>query len=201
MDIDEPLRELGDIDSSALREAILSQEEAAWHEDTYRQQSYDVHDQTESIVLVFTDGSNWPESDVKKEPGWDRLADVAVPVMHELIKKHYPAGGTIIRAMAAKLVAGGKIKPHHDKHASFHCGHRIHVPITTNPRVRCMLDGRPYQFQIGQAYELNNQKQHSVMNKGTEDRITFIFDYVPPGPLAYVPGKGKRRPESQPNTN
>jgi len=22
------------------------------------------------------------------------------------------------------------------------------------------------------------------MNKGAEDRITFIFDYVPPGPLA-----------------
>jgi hypothetical protein len=58
-----------------------------------------------------------------------------------------------------------------------------------------MIDGRPYQFQVGQAYELNNQKQHSVMNKGTEDRITFIFDYVPPGPLAYVPGKGKRRRE------
>ena len=192
MDIDGPLRELGAIDTTALREAILSQEEAAWHEDTYRQQSYDVHDQTESIVLVFTSGDNWPKSDVKKEPGWDRIADVAVPVMHAIIEKHYPAGGTIIRAMAAKLVAGGKIKPHHDKHPSFHCGHRIHIPITTNPRVRFMIDGRPYQFEVGQAYELNNQKQHSVMNKGTEDRITFIFDYVPPGPLAYVPGKGKK---------
>lgn len=192
MDIETPLRELGDIDSTALTEAILSQEEAAWHEDTYRQQSYDVHDQTESIVLVFTDGENWPECDVKKEPGWDRIADVAVPVMHEIIEKHYPAGGTIIRAMAAKLLAGGKIKPHHDKHPSFHCGHRIHIPITTNPRVRFMIDGRPYQLQVGQAYELNNQKQHSVMNKGKEDRITLIFDYVPPGPLAYVPGKGKK---------
>ncbi len=60
MDIDGPLRELGAIGTTALREAILSQEEAAWHEDTYRQQSYDVHDQTQSIVLVFTDGSNWP---------------------------------------------------------------------------------------------------------------------------------------------
>ncbi len=201
MDIDEPLRELGAIDTTALREAILSQEEAAWHEDEYRQQSYEVHDQTHSIVLVFTDGSNWPKSDVRKEPGWDRLADVAVPVMHEIIEKHYPAGGTIIRAMAAKLVVGGKIKPHHDRHPSFHCGHRIHVPITTNPRVRFMIDGRPYQLQVGQAYELNNQKQHSVMNKGTEDRITFIFDYVPPGPLAYVPEKGKRRPESRPDNN
>ncbi len=197
MDIDGPFRELGAIDTTALREAILSQEEAAWHEDEYRQQSYDVHDQTQSIVLVFTDGSNWPNSDVRKEPGWDRIADVAVPIMHDIIEKHYPAGGTIIRAMAAKLVAGGKIKPHNDSHPSFHCGHRIHVPITTNPRVRFMIDGRPYKFQVGQAYELNNQKQHSVMNKGTEDRITFIFDYVPPGPLAYVKGQKKRPRESR----
>ncbi len=42
-----------------------------------------------------------------------------------------------------------------------------------------MIDGRPYRLQVGNAYELNNQKNHSVMNKGSEDRITFIFDYVP----------------------
>ena len=96
----------------------------------------------------------------------------------------------IIRAMAAKLLAGRRIDPHHDSHPSFHCGHRIHIPITTNPRVRFMIDGRPYQLQVGQAYELNNQKQHSVMNKGKQDRITFIFDYVPPGPLAVTPKAG-----------
>lgn len=189
MDIDVPLRELGEIDTNALRNAILSQEEAAWHEDEFRQDEYDVHRQTESIVLVFTDGALWPNSEVRKEPGWDRLADTAIPLMHEIIEKHYEPGGTIIRAMAAKLLAGCRINPHHDSHYSFHCGHRIHIPITTNPRVRFMIDGRPYQFQLGQAYELNNQKQHSVMNKGAEDRITFIFDYVPPGALAKIPDR------------
>ena len=82
-----------------------------------------------------------------------------------------------------KLLSGGKIAPHIDTHPSFHRGHRIHVPITTNPRVRFMIDGRPHQLQVGQAYEINNQKNHSVMNKGSEDRITFIFDYVPPGEI------------------
>ena len=196
MDIDVPLRELGAIDTTALREAILGQEDVAWHEDEYRQKTYHHHDQTRSIVLVFTDASKWPDADVRKEPGWERLADVAVPVMQEIIRKHYPTGGEVIRAMAAKLLVGGKIKSHCDVHASFHCGHRIHVPITTNPRVWFTIDGRPYQFAVGQAYEINNQKQHSVMNKGSEDRITFIFDYIPPGPLAYNPGNGKKRPES-----
>ena len=179
MNIDTPLRELGEVDIESLRDTILAQDDVAWHEDDYRQEQYDVHRETESIVLVFTNGENWPQCDVHKEPGWDRLADVAVPVMHDIIKRHYPPGGTIIRAMAAKLLAGGKITPHTDKHPSFHAGHRIHVPITTNARVRFMIDGRPYQFEVGQAYEINNQKMHSVMNKGKEDRITFIFDYVP----------------------
>jgi hypothetical protein len=33
---------------------------------------------------------------------------------------------------------------------------------------------------VGDAYEINNQKNHSVMNSGKEDRVTFIFDYLPP---------------------
>jgi len=184
MNIDTPLRDLGSTDVDALREAILCQEDAAWDEDAYRQQEYDVHRETESIVLVFTHGENWPNSEVVKEPGWDRLADVAVPLMHDIIGQFYPPGGTIIRAMAAKLLAGGKITPHRDRHPSFHAAHRIHVPITTNSRVRFMIDGQPYRFEVGKAYEINNQKTHSVMNKGKEDRITFIFDYVPPDALA-----------------
>jgi hypothetical protein len=187
LDIDTPIRELGPIDSEALVEAILAQDEAAWHEEKHRQQAYEVHRETESIVLVFAELDDWPEQlTVKKEPGWDRLAAVAVPVMHDIIGRFYPPGGSIIRAMAAKLLPGGKIKTHNDSHPSFHVGHRIHVPITTNPRVRFIIDGRPYKFEVGQAYEINNQKQHGVMNKGTEDRITFIFDYVPPEELGRV---------------
>lgn len=183
MDIGTPLRELGPVDSGALAEAILAQEAEAWHEDEYRQQEYDVHRQTESIVLVFVKLEQWPAMDVIKQPGWDRLADVAVPLMHDIIRRNYPPGGSIIRAMAAKLLPGAKISPHSDTHPSFHIGHRIHIPITTNPRVRFMIDGRPYSFKPGFAYEINNQRNHSVMNKGTEDRIHFIFDYVPPDQL------------------
>ena len=106
--------------------------------------------------------------------------------MNHIISNFYPPGGTVIRAMAAKLLAGGIINPHTDRHPSFHVGHRIHVPITTNPRVRFMIGGQPYQFKVGEAYESNNQMMHSVMNKGDEDRITFIFDYVPPDQIAQL---------------
>ena len=183
MDIGKPLRELGPVDSAALREVILAQAEDAWHEDEYRQEAFEVHHATQSIVMLFVDIERWPDIVVKREPGWPRLADTALPLMNDILSRFYPPGGTVIRAMAAKLIAGGKITPHTDRHPSFHHGHRIHVPITSNPRVRFMIDGRPYQFKVGEAYEINNQMTHSVMNKGGEDRITFIFDYVPPGQI------------------
>jgi len=187
MDIGVPLRELGEYDIAPLRDIILAQGEDVWLGNTYRQQEYEVHQQTQSIVMVFTDGSGWPDIEVRREPGWDVLAGAAVPLMHRIIADHYPPGGCIIRAMAARLSAGGVIKPHRDKHPSFHYGHRIHIPIYTNSRVRFMIDGRPYRMEVGKVYEINNQLQHSVMNKGAEGRINFIFDYVPPEHLGQSP--------------
>jgi Aspartyl/Asparaginyl beta-hydroxylase len=180
MDISTPQRDLGEVDYKALHDCILSQPEDAWNEQLLRQQSYDVHRDTESIVMLFCDES-WPDGEIHREPGWGRLADVALPVIEGIIAQHYQPGGTLLRAMAAKLKAGGRINPHRDSLHSFHLGHRIHVPITTNEGVRFVIDGRPYPFEVGKAYEINNQRKHSVMNMGDEDRISFIFDYVPAG--------------------
>ena len=43
-----------------------------------------------------------------------------------------------------------------------------------------MIDGRPKKMPIGHVYEITNQRQHSVMNKGSEGRINLIFDYIRP---------------------
>jgi hypothetical protein len=179
MNIKEAQRYLGEVDIRALRKAVLNQERAAWAEQMIRQQEYEVHRDTESIVLLFCDEA-WPDGEIYQEPGWDRLSDVAMPLIDHIINTYYAPGGTLLRAIVARLKAGGRINPHVDSLKSFHMGHRIHVPITTNVAVRFMIEGRPYQFETGKAYELNNQKKHSVMNMGKEDRITFIFDYVPP---------------------
>ena len=180
MDFEGNLRELGPVDSAPLTRAVLAMDEASWQEQQYRQKAYSVHEHTESLVLVFCEG--WPELQVTKEPSWEPLHTTAVPLMHDIIKQHYPPGGTIIRAMAAKLKSGGIISPHRDTHLSFVNSHRIHIPITTNNGVRFMIDGRPNQFEVGHAYEINNQRNHSVMNRGKQDRVTFIFDYMPAAP-------------------
>ena len=190
MDIEVPLKDLGEYEIEPLRQRVLGLEDKDWLGNTYRQQEYEVHKQTQSIVMVFTDGAGWPNIEVRREEGWDLLASDALPLMQKILEDHYPPGGTIIRAMAARLGPGGIIKPHRDKHPSFHYGHRIHIPLTTNPRVRYMLEGRPYHMDVGRVYEINNQKQHSVMNKGEDWRVNFIFDYVPPSHIDRTPEAG-----------
>lgn len=180
MNISEPLRDLGPVDIDALVREVERLTDNDWRAQTMRQDDFAVHHQTESVVLSFLDTNRWPDVVVNREYGWDLLADTAVPLMDEILERYYRPGGTILRAMLAKLPADGLIAPHVDKHHSFHMAHRIHVPVSTNERVRFMIDGRPYQLLPGNAYELNNQKLHSVMNKGDTDRVTLIFDYLPP---------------------
>ena len=179
MDIGVDQRCLGAVDVGALRDVILAQEDAAWTEQAIRQQVYEVHKDTESIVLLFCDEA-WPDGEIYREAGWDKLADVAMPVIENVIESFYEPGGVLLRAMAAKLKGKGRINAHRDNLHSFQIGHRIHVPITASPAVRYTISGKPYAFEVGNAYEINNQMKHSVLNMGEEDRISFIFDYVPP---------------------
>lgn len=183
MDIDVDQKLLGMLDISALRDRILTLDSSVWNEHQQRQLNYDVHQDTESVVLIFCDES-WPDGTIHKEAGWGHLADVAEPLMQQIIHDFYQPGGKIIRAMAAKLKPKGKIRPHHDSLRSFHMGHRIHIPITSNAAVRFTVNGKPCHLEEGLAFEINNQKKHSVMNMGNEDRISFIFDYVPAEQLA-----------------
>lgn len=182
MDIGVEQRRLGALDISALRETILAQDEVAWTEQALRQQNYEVHQDTESIVMLFCDES-WPDGEIYREAGYERLAEAAMPVISDIIERYYAPGGKVLRAMAAKLKAQGRIRPHRDTLKSFGMGHRIHIPVTSSEFVRFTIGGKPFVFEPGNVYELNNQMTHSVVNLGDEDRITFIFDYVPPGEL------------------
>ena len=183
MNIDTPVRELGPVEFEPLRDAVLAMDEVSWGEDQFRQKVFDVHYNTQSLVLLFVDLDQWPRIVISQAKGWEPLAEVAMPLVDRIIDQHYEAGGVVVRAMAARLDPGARILPHVDKHPSFHRGHRIHIPISTNHRVRFMIDGVPYRFTPGNAYEINNQKPHSVMNNGKTARIHFIFDYVPASEL------------------
>ena len=175
--IQTPTRALGPVDCRALTARVLAADESAWQSDNRRQNDYEVHAQTQSIVLVFFTG--WPKVEVFHAAGWPQFADVTLPVMTDIIARHYPPGGLVLRAMLARLPPGCRIDPHVDRHASFSVAHRIHVPLVTNPAVEFTVGLERIAPIAHHAFELNNGLPHGVVNHGDSPRIHLIFDYSP----------------------
>lgn len=182
MKLDVKLKTLGPVDHAAMKAATLAATKEEWLAEQLRQKTFDVHAATHSIILLFAEG--WPDVTISKHDGWARYSPIAMPVMQEVIKKHYSPQGTIIRAMFAKLLAGKSIDEHFDDHPTFSIGHRVHVPLITNERVRFVIDGADYHLKEGVAYEVSNLDYHYVANPSDEDRVHFIFDYVEDGAVA-----------------
>ena len=56
MDIGTPLRDLGEINAEPLIDSILSLDEESWNENLSRQEMFDVHKKTSSLVMIFCAG-------------------------------------------------------------------------------------------------------------------------------------------------
>lgn len=174
--IDTPTRPLGYVGADPLIERVLAADESEWYADNRRQDDYEVHAETQSIILVFFDG--WPTVKVSHAQGWHRFGDATMPVITELVAKHYPPRGMLLRVMLARLLPQRRIEAHVDRHASFSIAHRIHVPLLTNPAVEFIVGTERIATRAGEAFELNNKLPHSVYNGGDSARIHLIFDYA-----------------------
>jgi aspartyl/asparaginyl beta-hydroxylase (cupin superfamily) len=176
MKLDVRVRELGSVDYMPLKNAMCAVDPGVWDEDAIRQKSFEQHEQTRSIILLFAEG--WPEIKVVQRSGWKYFNREASALIDEILKKNYPPGGVVIRAMLAKLLAGGVISRHYDSGPTFAIAHRIHVPLITNEQVDFRVAGDHHYLAEGKAYEISNLDYHSVYNRSTQDRVHFIFDYA-----------------------
>jgi hypothetical protein len=75
------------------------------------------------------------------------------------------------------LTPGSAIKPHsdHDLGAQFGKA-RLHVPVTTNPRVEFWLRGELVVLREGECWYLDLSGTHSVTNGGETDRVHLVLD-------------------------
>ena len=176
MKLDVPLKTLGPVNYQALKFAVEDAPAEAWLEEEIRQKAFDVHKATQSIILLFTTG--WPEINISQHKGWRKYSPLALPIMRDIIARHYSPKGTVIRAMFARLLAGRKIDEHFDDHPTFTLAHRIHVPLITSEAVEFNISGVNHHLKEGIAYEVSNLDYHYVANPTDKDRVHFIFDYV-----------------------
>jgi hypothetical protein len=175
--IETPIRPLGYVDCQKLIDRVTAAEEGAWYADNRRQDDYEVHVETQSIILVFFTG--WPTVNVEHGKGWDAFGEVTMPIMEEVVSRHYPPGGMLLRVILARLLPKCRIDEHFDTHPSFSIAHRIHVPLLTNPQVEFTVGSQRIATRPHHAFELNNKMAHAVANLGDTARVHLIFDYAP----------------------
>lgn len=173
------------LDISALREAVLSTTEKEWNENQFRQERFEVARDVESILFKMNGsdllvGDNASKTEVWEDT-WNKWKDLVNPVINQAIRGYKGKEIAFVnKCMIARLRPNKKIEKHIDAALSFNCSHRIHVPLFTNPDVEFIVDGERVIMDEGNAYEISNKDEHSVVNKGSTPRIHLLFDiYIP----------------------
>lgn len=78
-----------------------------------------------------------------------------------------------------RLGPGSRIREHQDYNLGFEDGEvRIHVPVSTGPGVEFLLDGETVEMAAGEAWYLDLNLRHSVVNRGITARVHLVIDCV-----------------------
>ncbi len=171
------VRELGQVDVSALLGAVLALPEATWDtENASKPNRFGALDQTRHIIFRFVSNfQDWRNADDR--PLMAEWRDLLDPVLRQAVRPYGYSNSSFPRIMLARMAPGGVIHPHRDANPAAKWPHKIHVPLTTNDKTTFFVDGVGYHFSVGQAYEVNNMGVHAVRNDGDTDRIHLIFEY------------------------
>ncbi len=93
-----------------------------------------------------------------------------------------PRAGFAVLLLAVRFLRlrpGSRIREHTDLALGFDAGEvRIHVPVSTDPEVVFLLDGRRVEMGEGEAWYLDLNLRHSVVNSGTAPRVHLVVDCV-----------------------
>jgi len=181
---------LGNIEIDELKNLVLSLSDEQWDEFSIRQNIYEVHQNTRMIGLVYD--LDFRHSHPTRLPALAMFEEALRPILMKTAA-HYEESeigkqlladnklGYFIRASLVRLTAGCDITAHRDMNYSLTHSHRIHLAIISNDEVWFTVGNESINMRAGELYEVNNRRVHSVDNKGEEDRVHLILDFVLPG--------------------
>ena len=163
------------LDVSAIRDRVERLPPARWLE-SERERIFDVHRDTQALLMVHFEDHKYRKPEHREL--WYEFEEAVSPVI-SYVSRYYRNNGFVVRLMLAKLAAGGRIPRHTDAGWSLLNCHRIHLPIVTNEDVVFHVGGEDMNMKVGELWEINNGTVHGVENRGTEDRVHLIVDWMP----------------------
>jgi quercetin dioxygenase-like cupin family protein len=155
---------------------ILSDFNFDWDEFDFRQKKFDTHKETKSIPIIFDESFSLDKSTKTKHY---EIFKEEILKIEDYLKVAIEEEGFIFRAILVNLPKGKSIPPHKDQGESLSVPRRIHIPIITNPNCFFTVSDVTKNMKEGEIWEIDNAGQlHSVENKGEEDRIHLIVDFL-----------------------
>lgn len=136
------------------------------------------HHQAEDIILRFNDipediSQVVNDKDCFNYPALQELPQARV-IIHDLVRR--VEGEQLGRVLITKLAPGKSITPHRDEGAPAEFYERYHVMLQNTPGSVFHCGGESVFMRSGDCWWFNNCKEHSVVNNGSDDRITLIVD-------------------------
>jgi hypothetical protein len=146
--------------------------EEDWNFWILKQQKFYVHRNTNTIPIILDETYEGKGSKTK----FFKYYKNDVIAITDIIKKVYGTGD-IIRMEISRLPKKSKIPVHVDSGLSLENDKRIHIVLQTNEDVIFTVGGEDKNMKLGEMWEINNTKLHSVNNNSIYDRIHIIIDY------------------------
>jgi tetratricopeptide (TPR) repeat protein len=165
----------GGFDVEAIKNKVAQISEAKWLE-SERERRFDVHRDTQALLLIHFEDYKYEKPEYREL--YYEFEDELKPLIDH-IAAYYQDNGFVVRLIFAKLLAGGVIPKHADGGYSLLNCHRVHIPIITNDKNIFFVNGEEKNMQSGELWEINNELVHTVENRGEEDRVHLIIDWMP----------------------
>lgn len=174
------VRQLGSVDLGPLKTRIANLTSSDWDTpEDYRLNYNKVKSLRDvaHIVLRFIDKQKEPFTYLIGSR-WSEWEAALLPIMKQAVEPYGYRQGRFVKVMLARLKPNAFIPPHIDGTETGYVPHKIHVPITTNEQCFFFIENQRYRFEVGHAYEVNNGRNHRVVNGGNSHRIHLIFEYL-----------------------
>ena len=163
-------------DVSAIQNHVLKYDNE-WGINTNRQKMFPMHSATTSYHFVQT--TNFRFGDVYKPRFTDtdpKMWSLIYPIINEF---EINVNGKVGKTLFILLPKGKEVEPHADGGDYLDLIRRFHIPIITNPQVEFKISDETINMKVGECWEINNNRVHSVSNRGDSDRIHLLFDIMP----------------------
>jgi hypothetical protein len=149
-----------------------------WFADTTRQDTYLNHKETQSI-FIYDHSNTWTNGDpydIVVNGSQKEMQELLKPIVDYLESLH---DGVVGKCLFINLPAGKEVSEHPDIGDYLGAVRRHHIAIKTNKDVLFFVGGEPKNMQIGDCWEINNSKMHSVINSGDTGRVHLLIDILP----------------------